>query len=181
MAQLRREEEKRSYHRMTNPEPAMDTFAQRFPLSSAAHAFASSHQPIGVSEPDDDDDDVTYADVNRQVTLILNILVSIVACAGAIWVVAKWWSTPARLAVSFGGSLLVGVAEVVVYSGYIRRVREAKTKEKNIKEVKEVVNTWVVGAGEAGVEIDTADKSIPINRKEKDDSSNTRRRKKDGK
>jgi hypothetical protein len=83
--------------------------------------------------------------------------------------------------VSFGGSLLVGVAEVVVYSGYIRRVREAKTKEKNIKEVKEVVNTWVVGGGEAGVEIDTADKSIPINGKEEDDSSNTRRRKKDGK
>lgn len=178
MAKLRREEEERSYHRMTNPEPVMETFAQRFPLSSAAHAFASSHQPIGISDPDDDDE-VTYEDVNRQVTLILNVLVSIVACAGAIWVVAKWWSTPARLAVSLAGSLLVGVAEVVVYSGYIRRVREAKAKEKSIKEVKNVVNTWVVGVGQAGVEMDTADNLTYSNRREQDDSSKARRRKKD--
>lgn len=121
----------------------METFAQRFPLSSAAHAFASSQQP-----PADEEDEVTYADVDRQMTLILNVLVSIVACAVAIWVVARWWSTPARLALSMSGSLLVGVAEVVVYSGYIRRVSEAKGKEKRVKEVKEVVKTWVVGGGD---------------------------------
>jgi hypothetical protein len=40
-----------------------------------------------------------------------------------------------------------------VYSGYIRRVGEAKGKEKSVKEVKEIVNTWVVGAGEFGVDV----------------------------
>jgi hypothetical protein len=176
MARLRREEEERSYHRMVNPTPPLETFAQRFPLSSAAHAFASSQQPINASDPDDDG--VTYADVNRQVTLILNVLVSVVACAGAIWVVAKWWSTPARLAVSLGGSLLVGVAEVVVYSGYIRRVSESKAKEKGTKEVKEVVKTWVVGAGEEAAEGDAVEKSASTKEKQEDGNFKARRRKK---
>ena len=174
MARLRREEEERSYHRMANPAPPMETFAQRFPLSSAAHAFASSNQTLGAS---DVDDDVTYADVNRQVTLIFNVLVSVVACAGAIWVVARWWPMPARLAVSLGGSLLVGVAEVVVYSGYIRRVSEAKKKEKCVKEVKEVVRTWVVSANDA--EDDVNKKPTLIHKRGEDGNFKARRRKKD--
>jgi hypothetical protein len=174
MARLRREEEERSYHRMTNPPPPMKIFAQRYPLSSAAHAFATSNQALNPS--DLDDDDVTYADVNRQVTLIFNVLVSVVACAGAIWVVARWWTTPARLAVSLGGSLLVGVAEVVVYSGYIRRVSEAKKKEKGIKEVKEVVKTWVVGANHAE-EHDVPEKSTLNHNKGEAGSFKARRRK----
>jgi TMEM199 family protein len=179
MARLRRKEEERSYHRMTNPAPPMETFAQRFPLSSAAHAFASSHQPI--NSADQDDDDATYEDVNRQVTLIFNVLVSIVACAGAIWVVARWWATPARLAVSLGGSLLVGVAEVVVYSGYIRRVSEAKKKERSVKEVKEVVKTWVVDAGEEADEDDIGAKESSVKEKQEDGNFKARRRKKDAK
>ncbi|KIM98181.1 hypothetical protein OIDMADRAFT_32079 [Oidiodendron maius Zn] len=175
MARLRREAEERSYHRMTNPASPMETFAQRFPLSSAAHAFASSNQPM--SSSDLDDDDITYADVNRQVTLIFNVLVSIVACAGAIWVVARWWETPARLALSLGGSLLVGVAEVVVYSGYIRRVSEAKKKEKDIKEVKEVVKTWVVAANDAAG--DVGEKSSSIHKGAEDGNFKARRRKRD--
>lgn len=176
MARLRRDEEERTYHRMTNPAPPMETFAQRFPLSSAAHAFASSYQPLDSSKQDEDD--VTYADVNRQVTLIFNVLVSIIACAGAIWVVARWWSTPARLAVSLGGSLLVGIAEVVVYTGYIRKVSESKKQERGLKEVKEVVNTWVVGAGEEADQDDAGEKSTPIKDKVDDGDFKARRRKK---
>lgn len=54
-----------------------------------------------------------------------------------------------RLALSMSGSLVVGVAEVVVYAGYLRRVGEAKEKEKErgMKEVKEIVGSWVVGNG----------------------------------
>lgn len=158
MARLRREEEARSYERMTNPPPPMETFNQRFPAASAAHAFSSSYQNIKISDPDDDG--LTYADVDRQMALILNVLLSIVACAAAIWVAARWWNTPARLALSMSGSVLVGVAEVVVYSGYIRRVGEAKGKEKSVKEVKEIVKTWVVGAGEKLGEEDTTSINI---------------------
>ncbi|KAE9369235.1 hypothetical protein N431DRAFT_413049 [Stipitochalara longipes BDJ] len=175
MARLRREEEERSYERMTNPPPPMETFAQRFPAASAAHAFSSSYQNINTSDPDDDG--VTFADVDRQMALILNVLLSIVACAGAIWVAARWWNTPARLALSMSGSLLVGVAEVVVYSGYIRRVGEAKGKERGVKEVKEIVNTWVVGAGGTS-DVDDAD-SINIEPTYPPDEDKARRRKRD--
>lgn len=173
MARLRREEEARSYERMTNPPPPMETFAQRFPAASAAHAFPSSYQNIRTSDPDDDG--LTFADVDKQMALILNVLLSIVACAGAIWVAARWWNTPARLALSMSGSILVGVAEVVVYSGYIRRVGEAKGKEKGVKEVKEIVNTWVIGAGEDADVDDVNSTSV----ESKLDEDKARRRKKD--
>jgi hypothetical protein len=48
-------------------------------------------------------------------------------------------------------STLVGVAEVVVYSGYLRRVKEAKVKANKHVEVKEVLKTWVVG-GDADIQ-----------------------------
>ena len=108
--------------------------------------------------------------------LIFNVLISIVACAGAIWVAARWWSTPTRLALSMSGSLLVGVAEVVVYSGYIRRVGEAKWKAKGLKEVKEVVNTWVVGGKEIE-EPDGAETPLTIAERDNGESSKVRKRK----
>lgn len=144
MARLRREEEERSYDRMTNPPPPMESFRQRFPASSAAHAFDSNHYPTAPHDPFAEKDEVEFADVDRQMALIFNVLISIFACAGAIWVTAKWWNTPARLALSLGGSMLVGIAEVVVYSGYVRRVGESKGKEKGVKEIKEVMKTWVI-------------------------------------
>ncbi|KAH7383089.1 endoplasmic reticulum-based factor for assembly of V-ATPase-domain-containing protein [Cadophora sp. MPI-SDFR-AT-0126] len=173
MARLRREEEARTYERMTNPPPPMETFSQRFPAASAARAFTSTHQNINASDPDDDE--VTYADVDRQMALIFNVLISIVACAAAIWIAAKWWSTPARLALSMSGSALVGVAEVVVYSGYLRRVSDAKGKEKQIREVKEIVNTWVVGAGNDPEEV-TEENSVTLESKEDDKGLRERRR-----
>jgi hypothetical protein len=151
----------------------METFTQRFPAASAAHAFSSSYQNINTSDPEDDG--LTFADVDRQMALILNVLLSIVACAAAIWVAARWWNTPARLALSMSGSILVGIAEVVVYSGYIRRVGEAKGKERSAKEVKEIVNTWVVGADSAVDDADsTSIESTPLPEEVK-----ARRRKKD--
>jgi hypothetical protein len=151
----------------------MEMFAQRFPLSSAAHAFASSQQSLNTSQ---DEDEVTYADVDRQMALILNVVISILACAAAIWIAARWWSTPARLALSFSGSILVGVAEVVVYSGYIRRVGDAKGKEKSIKEIKKVVNTWVVSGGEDDPD-GQVDRSVTIESQERLDHVKARKRK----
>jgi TMEM199 family protein len=129
---------------MINPPPPQETFSQRFPTASAAYAFSSTaaYEPFNSST---EEDDITHTDINRQISLIFNVLISIVACAAAIWMAARWWDTPARLALSMSGSLLVGVAEVVVYSGYIRRLGEAKQKEGVVKEVKEIVETWVIG------------------------------------
>lgn len=148
MARLRAEEESRAYERMLNPPAPLETFSQRFP-NSAAHAFSSTASHM----PPEADDDMSFANVNSQMALIANVLISVICCAAAIWMVARWWSTPARLALSMSGSFVVGAAEVVIYMGYVRRVDEAKGKEARKKEVKEVLRTWVVG-GDEGMEDD---------------------------
>lgn len=131
MARLRAAEEQKSYERMLNRASTSQSFYERFP-----NAQKSSSQ--------ESEDEVTYADVDRQITLIINVLVTVIACGIAIWIVARRWSAPARLGLSMSGAILVAVAEVVVYAGYLRRVKEAKAQEKKKVERKEIVDTWVI-------------------------------------
>lgn len=139
MARLRREEEARSYERMLNQPAPIETFSQRFPHSPHNHLFSSSNS--GAKE---DDEEMTYHDIDRQLALIVNVLVTVVACSVAIWIAAKHWDTPLRLALSMSGSLVLAVAEVVVYSSYIRRLKDAKLKENNLVEKKTIAETWVI-------------------------------------
>ncbi|KAH7143640.1 endoplasmic reticulum-based factor for assembly of V-ATPase-domain-containing protein [Dactylonectria macrodidyma] len=160
MARLRRDEEARAYERMMNPHSAPETFHDRFP--SAAHAFAEANKPT--SAEDLGDDTISMTQTHREVTLILNFLASIAGVAGTLWVVARWWSTPARLFLTLGGSILVAIAEVVVYNAYLWRMGESKKKQKKVEEVKEVLETWVVGPGD-----DEKDsKTITIQEKEEE-------------
>lgn len=146
MARLRREEAERAYRRMVDPRPRLETFGDRFP--AAAHTFAEVNRPMNAA--DLGDDDVTYGEVRRQVMLIINFLVSIVGVAATLWVAARWWSLPARVFLSLGGAIAVAIAEVGVYQGYVYRMGQAKSKQKAVGEVKEVVKTWVVGKEEGG-------------------------------
>ena len=132
------------YERMTNPPLSTATFSERFPRSANIKLF-----PTLPRSDFDEDDEITYADINRQMTLIINILVSILACGVAIWMASSYWSTPKRLGLSMGGSGLVGIGEVVVYAGYLRRLREARKNGKKQIEVKEVIKTWVIGGGDS--------------------------------
>lgn len=172
MARLRREAEAREYSKLVaNPTHPAGAHAKNLPGTSPAFAFASTEAYIEPSP----DDDITYADVNRQLTLIFNVLVSIVACAAALWMVSRWWNTPARLALSMGGSIVVAIAEVGIYFGYIRRIKEAVEEERGVEEVKEVVDSWVVGT-------EGKDKPMPNKnltpRKGKGQNEAVRRRKK---
>ncbi|KAK3305855.1 endoplasmic reticulum-based factor for assembly of V-ATPase-domain-containing protein [Chaetomium strumarium] len=145
MARLRRDQEQLEYERMANPLPPMETFSQRFPNSaSMAQAFAAVNRPT--REEDIGDDDITFTDVHRQLMLILNFLASILGVAATLWILARWWSTPARLFLTMGGSILVGIAEVAVYSGYVWHLGQAKKQDKTLREVKEIMQTWTVGA-----------------------------------
>lgn len=152
MARLRRDEEQRAYERMTRPAPATETLSQRFPHSAMSHAFAEVNRPL--RDSDTGDDDVSYNDVHRQLMLLLNFVVSILGVAGTLWVVARWWSTPARLFLTMAGSVVVGIAEVAVYQGYLWHLGEAKKKDGKVREVKEVMQTWVVGKEEGAVVVD---------------------------
>lgn len=176
MARLRRDEEALSYHRMVNPAAAAtrETFNQRFPYSST-QAFASVNQPV--SKDDFGDDDVTYNDVHRQFMLILNFVVSILGVAGTLWVTARWWSVPARLFLTMGGSALVAVAEVSVYSIYVWKMGDAKKKQETVKEVQEVVSTWVVGKDEDKNAADqNEDDAILLKEKKAQDTEAVRKR-----
>ncbi|KAK0815837.1 ATP-dependent DNA helicase chl1 [Friedmanniomyces endolithicus] len=141
MQRLRAQEEQRQYERMVNPAPPAEAFNKRFP-NAGGHKFnpATSHGQTGVDEVDE----VTYADVHRQMILIINILVSIITCSVFIWIAARRWSVPQRLGLSMSGSGLVAAAEVAIYFGYIKRLNDAKQKEVKAVERKEILETWVI-------------------------------------
>jgi len=149
MARLRAEEEARQYERMLNPPPRLETFDQRFPSAPKLASFAASQDMLARQNAEiavKEEDEVTYAEIDRQLALIANVLISIVACSFAIWMAARHWNTPARLALAMTGSIVVAVAEVAIYAGYVRRVGEAKQEEKKRVETKEVTDTWVIDA-----------------------------------
>lgn len=139
MQRLRVEEEQRQYERMINPPAQPETFGQRFPVAT------SSFGAIGSSTADEVDE-VTYADVNRQMVLIINVLVSIICTSVAVWMAARRWNVPQRMGLAFFSSTLVAVAEVAIYMGYIRRIQESKATERKQIEKKEILDTWVIDA-----------------------------------
>ncbi|USP80022.1 uncharacterized protein yc1106_07296 [Curvularia clavata] len=145
MARLRAEQEALSYERMLHPPATRETFSQRFP--HAPDPFG-----IGAIQTTSEEDDVSFEEVHRQIILIINILVSIVCVAVFIWIAARHWSVGSRLGLSLGGSLGVAVAEVAVYSGYVRKVKQAKRLEKKKPEIKEIVKTWVLDSQSEGAE-----------------------------
>lgn len=178
MARLRRDEEERKYQRMVcrsgYPTTGMPSFAQQFPTSSLAHSFAEVHRPS--TKADEGDDDVTYNDVHRQVMLVINFLVTIFGCAATLWILARWWSTPARLFLTLGGSLVVAIAEVGVYQAYVWHLTDAKKKDGKLKEVKEVVETWVVGKEDEAIDVGIKEVSTK-NKEGGDESTKVRLRK----
>lgn len=137
MADLRKREEARSYERMLNSSTSTETFSRRFPNAKYGHLFDSGTKS-------DDEDDITYKDVDRQLTLIINVLVTVIACSIAVWIVARRWDTPQRLALSMFSSIVLAIAEVVVYWGYINRLKNAKKTERKKVEKKKITETWII-------------------------------------
>ena len=146
MARLRKEEEQRQYDNMLNPSPPIGSLSQRFPKAMSSHGPAAGVGPFGTVP--DEVDEMTYADVNRQMVLIINVLISIICCSVFIWIAARRWDVPQRLGLSMSGSGIVAVAEVGIYMAYIKRIKDAKETEGKIVEKKEIVETWVLDGTE---------------------------------
>ena len=52
----------------------------------------------------------------------------------------RWWPNDGvRVLLSLGVAVVVGVAEAVVFAGYLRKVDEARRKERGRREVKTVI------------------------------------------
>ena len=141
MDSLRRESEARKYQQMLHSSPENMFINKKTSDFSANDARLSLNSG---SHTLDDENEITFADLRRQIALIINVLVSVIACAIAIWVVSRWWDTPIRLALSISGGMLVAVAEVVIYGAYLRRIAEAKRKEQTVIEKKEILDTWLL-------------------------------------
>lgn len=83
-------------------------------------------------------------EVRSHVTTIFNILVSVCSVVYAIW---YWTDSSAgmknsiRVLLCVFAGILVLVAEVVVYMGYLNRIEDARIRERNKKEIKKVVQT----------------------------------------
>ncbi|SCV01587.1 LAME_0G17194g1_1 [Lachancea meyersii CBS 8951] len=93
-----------------------------------------------------DEDNLTPAQMNKQVkeqvTTVFNILVSVVSVVFAAW----YWSGSSagmkphnRIILCLFSGILILVAEVVVYNSYLRKIDEARKREKSKREVKTVI------------------------------------------
>jgi len=138
MARLRATSEAQQYATISSSNSSTNPFS----ISTRNSLLQSqpTHDPFAKPE----DDDITFADVNRQLTLIINVLVSIIACGIAIWLVAGHIAAPKRLALAMVGALVVAVAEVAIYAGYLRKLGEAKVMERGKKERRVVSKTWTI-------------------------------------
>ncbi|KAL5601403.1 hypothetical protein BROUX41_002610 [Berkeleyomyces rouxiae] len=143
MARLREEEEERKYQRMMHP-PKIETLSKQYP-NAAVFAEINRARPADIGSADED----TYEEIQRQLMLIVNFLISIAGVAATLWIVARWWSTPARLALSMGGAIVVAITEVAVYAAFVWRVdkseQKSKSADKRIKEVRSVKESWTLG------------------------------------
>lgn len=97
----------------------------------------------------------TAKEVKHQLTTIVNILITVVSAGYAVW----YWSGNSmglsrdtggasnmgiRVLLSLFAAVLVLIAEVVVFGGYLRKVDDARTKENALVEDRSVVQTIVI-------------------------------------
>lgn len=118
MARLRAEQEQRDYKALV-----------------ARQAYEEQKALLG-QDLEEQKDDISPS-------LVLNVLLSVVMCAGVAFHLTRWWvNDGVRVLVSLGTGLVVGVAEVTVYAAYLRKVDESRRKERRLKEKKEVIGEY---------------------------------------
>lgn len=178
MARLRREEEARAYDRMLNP-PELP----HLPPNAPFDPYAAVHKPADpLDNADGDGIAVVAKELNQQLMVVLNILLSVFGTAAAVWFASRWWSVTARVFLALGASILVAVADVVIFSGFVGRIREGKGRGKKEDDVREVVGTWVVGGPgeklEAEEPVDGQESKAKVMAEATEENTNLRRRNK---
>jgi len=99
----------------------------------------TDHTLISLKE---EEEEYSMKQLRSDLSLIVNVLFSILATGGAVWAVASSWAIAERFSLAFVAALTVGIAEVVVLGSYYRKIEEAKVLERKKVERKEVLRTW---------------------------------------
>lgn len=125
MEKLRLQAKENEYQKLINPSQQFETLYETKPQSEV-----SIHQQT--------------KELKSHITTIFNIIISVCSVVYAIWywTESSWGlkdSWRVLLCLFFG--VLVLVAEVVVYMGYLNKIDEARIKERSKVEVKKVVRT----------------------------------------
>lgn len=128
MEKLRLEAKEQEYRRLINPTPQYSTLYDK---KLEDYDLTPTPQQA-------------LKELKNQLSTIINVFISVGSVSYAIWYWTETsWGLPVSyrvlLSVFFG--LLVLVAEVVVYMGYINKIEEARDKERKKKEVKKVVRS----------------------------------------
>ncbi|RLV94747.1 Vacuolar ATPase assembly integral membrane protein VPH2 [Spathaspora sp. JA1] len=129
MERLRLEEKEREYKRLINPSPEYETLYD-------VNYNGGDEEQLTMSQ--------MHKELKHQLTTIVNILISVGSVAYTIWYwTESSWGLPVsyRLLLSIFFGLLVLIAEVVVYLGYLNKIDDARVREKKKKEVKKVIKT----------------------------------------
>lgn len=101
-----------------------------------------------ISSVDDLQDALTPAQetkvLKEQLSTIVNIIISVVSVAYATW----YWAgssaglpVASKLLLSLSTSIVILIAEVVIYLGYLNRVSQARTMERAKREKTEVIKS----------------------------------------
>lgn len=91
-------------------------------------------------------------EIRSEITVIVNVLVSLISVVYAIW---YWSGTSTHMSIesrvlwSLFFGLLVLVAEVVVFGGYLRKIQDARAHERAKSDRHEVVETFTFGSSAA--------------------------------
>lgn len=127
MARLKEEQEQRTYANLISKHTKPDTLS--FSTNTTNNGETSTDEEDGISP-----------------SLVLNILLSVVMCAVAVFVMTRWWSNDGlRVLVSLGTAIVVGIAEVGVYAIYLHKLRSGRQRERTKKETKVVLGEYTGG------------------------------------
>ncbi|KAK6197317.1 endoplasmic reticulum-based factor for assembly of V-ATPase-domain-containing protein [Scheffersomyces amazonensis] len=127
MELLRLKAKEEEYQRLVNPSPEYSTLYEQDLSNKEYISPARAHKEL-----------------KSQLTTIVNIFVSVASVVYAIWYWTKSsWNLPdsyrVLLCIFFG--LLILVAEVVVYMGYLNKIEEARIRERKKPEVKKIIKS----------------------------------------
>ena len=105
MARLHREQEAREYARMlSSTSPANGRLAY-FAAVSSGHGL----------DPADESAAAALRESQQQVSVIVNLMASVVGVGAAVFALARWWDMPWRVLLAFGSALATAAAEGIVY------------------------------------------------------------------